>query len=157
MPADRFTLEVLPDTLAVCRLEAGDPVPPWVPTAPFLSVTRTRSELSVVCEATAVPEGVRAERAWRCLEVHGPFDFAVTGVIAVLSGALAAARVSVLPIATFDTDYLLVPSSQLERAVEALSSAGHEVRRAKPATDPGIGASGGAGPLAPDPSTRESE
>jgi hypothetical protein len=59
--------------------------------------------------------------------VAGPLDFALTGVAAALTAPLAAAEVSVLPVATFDTDYLFVREAALDRATAALRAAGHEV------------------------------
>jgi hypothetical protein len=50
-------------------------------------------------------------------------------VIEVLSEPLAAAGVSILPIAIHDTDYLLVREQQLVRAIAALRIAGHAVNR----------------------------
>lgn len=117
-------ISVQPYTLAVCRLERDAELPSWVRGA-FVSVTRTEEELSVVCDDRVVPDGVRAERGWRCLKVEGPIPFEVTGVAAALVGPLAAAEISVFPLATFDTDYLLVRSESLDRAVETLRGAGH--------------------------------
>jgi uncharacterized protein len=122
-----FSLSVLPDTLAVVRLEPDEPVPGWLPREGFASVTRTAHELSVVCRADAVPDDVRAARDWRCVEVQGPFDFSVKGVLASLSRTLADADVSLLAIATFDTDYLLVRCADLSRAVCAFAAAGHTI------------------------------
>jgi hypothetical protein len=48
-------------------------------------------------------------------------------VAAALTVPLAAAGVSVLPIATFDTDYLIVREESLPRALAALLAAGHVV------------------------------
>jgi hypothetical protein len=47
--------------------------------------------------------------------------------MAALSGELAAAGVSLFALSTYDTDHLLVKDENLERAVRALSEAGHEV------------------------------
>ena len=46
---------------------------------------------------------------------------------AALTAPLAEAQVSVLPIATYDTDYLFVREETLSRAVAALEAAGHRV------------------------------
>ena len=51
----------------------------------------------------------------------------MTGIAAALATPLAAAGVSVLVIATYDTDYVLIREDQLNRAVAALTSAGHRV------------------------------
>ena len=93
----------------------------------FTSATRTPDELSVICATAAVPGGVIAERDWRVLRVAGPLDFELTGVAAALTAPLAGAGISVLPVATYDTDYLLVRETALAAALAALAAAGHTV------------------------------
>jgi uncharacterized protein len=122
-----LTLSLLPDTLAICRLAPDAAVPAWAWTGEPASVTRTRDELSVVCRADAVPDGVPCERGWRCLRVEGPLDFALTGLLAALTAPLAAAGIPVFAVCTYDTDYVMVKADHLERAVEALRGAGHRV------------------------------
>src|SRR5436190_24210727 len=119
-----FTL--LPEIYAIARLAASEPAPSW-PRGDFASVTRTRDELSIVCRADAVPSTVRADRGWRCLALRGPFALDQTGIAAEFTHVLAAAGVSVFVIATFDTDYVLVPDRLIERAVAALRAASHAV------------------------------
>lgn len=123
----RLQLVPLDGTFAVCRLAADDPVPGWATVGPFVSITRTTDELSVVCREEAAPEGVRCERGWRCLRVAGTLDFSLVGVLASLLGPLAEAGVSVFVISTFDTDFLLVRAPELERAIEVFLRAGHTV------------------------------
>src|SRR5262249_54092910 len=79
--APSLEVVVLPGNCAVCRLPPGEPFPAWA-TGPFLSLTRTPDELSVVCREEAVPEGVRCEGGWKCLRVAGTLDFAQVGVLA---------------------------------------------------------------------------
>jgi hypothetical protein len=92
-------------------------------------MTRTQDELSIICEQAALPDplpqSITAARDWRLLRVEGPFDFDVTGVLAALSSILAEAGVVILAVATYQTDYLLVKSEQLEEAISALHEAGH--------------------------------
>jgi hypothetical protein len=90
-------------------------------------VTRSDTELSVVCREEDVPAGASAERGWRALEVAGPLDFSLTGIVASLVSPLADAAVPIFVLSTFDTDYLLVREPDLPRAVEALRAAGHTV------------------------------
>lgn len=120
-------LAVMAQELAVCRLEAHDPVPDWAWRGEFVSISRARGELSLVCAGGAVPEGVTAERGWRALVVTTEMDFATTGVAAAVTTPLAQAGISVLPIATYDTDYFLVKDERLADAIEALLAAGHRV------------------------------
>ncbi len=114
-------------TFAVCRLEPDAPVPPWAWEGAFHSVTRTASELSVVCAWDAVPSGVQALGPYAMLAVRGPLDPDMIGVLAGLAGALARAAISVFAVATFDTDWLLVSVADSERAVATLRAAGYVV------------------------------
>jgi hypothetical protein len=119
---------LLPENLAVCRLPPDAPLPDWLDTAGFFSLTRTADELSLVCPQQAVPAGVLCERGWRGLKVQGPLDFALVGVLSGLTAVLARASVSIFAISTYDTDYLLVKHTDLARAVAALRAAGYTVQ-----------------------------
>ncbi|MBF4510649.1 MAG: ACT domain-containing protein [Aeromicrobium sp.] len=121
-------LVVLPGVLAVCRIAAGSPVPGWVEGDTLVSVTRTAEELSIVCDASAVPETVTAESGWRAIQVSGPLEFGLTGVLSSLAGPLAAAGVPIFALSTFDTDYILVKETALAEAVAVLSAASHRIR-----------------------------
>jgi hypothetical protein len=66
--------------------------------------------------------------------VAGPLQFSLTGVLAALAVPLAEREVSIFALSTFDTDYLLVKSDQLETAAAALREAGHEVAGSESAT-----------------------
>ena len=109
MPAP-LSLELLPEPLSVCRLAAGAPLPEWAAHArPFCSVTRTAEELSVICataEVPAVSALVAREDGWRALRLVGPFAFTEVGVLLRVAAPLADAGVGILPVATFDTDYV---------------------------------------------------
>jgi hypothetical protein len=121
-------LEVLRGEFAIVRLNATAAVPPWIEAAEFCSITRTREELSIVCESSRVPLEIAAERGWRCMKVEGPLEFSLTGVLASIADPLARAGIPIFAISTFDTDYLLVNSTDLEAAIAALESVGHVVR-----------------------------
>jgi hypothetical protein len=92
---------------------------------PFRSVTRTDHEVSVVCRDHDVPEGESVDRGWTVLEVMGPLDFSLSGVVASLVTPLAEAELPIFVISTFESDYVLVRSSDLGRAADALEGAGH--------------------------------
>lgn len=127
MPAT-FELSVLGGAFVVCRLAPSAPMPSWALEATdFIAVTRTEDELSIVCRQQQAPPGSATPVLWHALKVHGPLPFETIGVLAALSQALANARVSLLAISTHDTDYLLVRSPDLARAVRALRHDGHTV------------------------------
>jgi putative acetyltransferase len=126
--ARSMSLIVLDGAFAVCRFAGDASVPPWATAGDFFSITRTASELSTVCRQEPVPEGVPAERGWRCLRVAGTMPFSVVGVLASLTVPLAEAGISVFAVSTFDTDYLLIKETYLAAAVDALRQRGHAVR-----------------------------
>jgi hypothetical protein len=127
MPAS-IRLESIETRLAVCRLDAGSDVPPWVDRSrEFTSITRTTDELSIICAHDDVPDGVRMEGPWRAFRVQGPIVMTLIGVVAALANPLADAGISIFAVSTFDTDYILVHEPDFDGAVDALTQAGHVV------------------------------
>ena len=113
---------------AICRLDPQVPLPSGLTGAQgFVSVTRTPDELSIICRESLVPPEVQVERGFRLLKVAGPLPFDAIGIIARLSSVLAEAQVSLIPVGTFDTDYLLIRDDVCGRAIVALQDAGFEV------------------------------
>jgi len=120
-------LYALDELYAIVRLHPDAELPEWVRGGHFWSITRSDSELSIVCREDDVPAGTSAERGWCALEVAGPLDFSLTGVVASLCSPLADADVPIFVLSTFETDYLLVRERDLQRSVDALTAAGHSV------------------------------
>jgi hypothetical protein len=120
-------LHTLDELYAIVRLEPDAELPDWVRGGHFWSATRSESELSIVCCEEDVPTDASAERGWCALELAGPLDFSLTGVVAALVTPLAEAEVPIFVISTFETDYLFVRERDLERSVDALAEAGHSV------------------------------
>jgi hypothetical protein len=120
-------LELLKGTFAVASLAADESLPAWAAGRELLSITRTRAELSIVCQEHLVPAGIVSKRGWRCLQVAGPLDLSLVGVLVSLAEPLARAGIPIFVISTFDTDYLLIHAGDLGRATEALTRAGHQV------------------------------
>ncbi len=120
-------LYALDELYAIVRLQPDADVPVWARNGHFWSITRSDAELSIVCPQEDVPPDASAERGWCALEVAGPLDFSLTGVVSSLVAPLAEQEIPLFLISTFETDYLLVREPDLPRSVEALTSAGHSV------------------------------
>jgi hypothetical protein len=101
-------------------------------TSPFLSITRTADELSIVCAADQVPtenrDQIRCERDWQGFKIEGPLDFSLTGILVAIAAPLADAGISIFAIATYDTDYVLVRRSQADHAIAVLRQHGHTIQ-----------------------------
>jgi hypothetical protein len=121
-------LRALAAPLALCRLTATEDVPAWTAEArTFLTISRTPTELSIVADESAVPADVSAQRGYRALRVEGPLPLDLIGIFAGIASPLADAGIPIFPIATYDTDYVLVAESTFAKAVEVLEAAGHRV------------------------------
>jgi hypothetical protein len=123
-----LTIVILPDRLAVCQLAPGDISPQPDGQDPFWALVKTREERSLVCVEERIPRQARTiNRGWNALQVVGPLDFSLTGILAGLSATLAQAGIPIFAISTYDTDYILVKSEDLDKAATALRRAGHVV------------------------------
>ena len=122
----KLKYRILPDRLAVCQLAAGTRVPEWALGGGFFCVAGAGDEVSIVCEERQVVDGVRVEKGWAGLKLEGPFPFTMTGVLASFLQPLAEAGIPVFAVSTFNTDYVLIKRTDLERAQKALGEAGHE-------------------------------
>ncbi|MGH7242836.1 MAG: ACT domain-containing protein [Phycisphaerales bacterium] len=127
IPARSLRLRVLDGTYLYCRLNPGDRVPDWADDLEFSVAIRTKGELGIVCPARNVPKVVKREGPWKILVIDATLDFNQVGIIASLTAPLAEAGLSIAPIASFDTDYILVREGDLAKALEALRGAGHQV------------------------------
>lgn len=96
--------------------------------ASWYSLTRTDDELSVVApEALDFGPGDR-EAGWSCLQIRGVLDFGMVGVVAEIARVLADAKVCIFTVSTYNTDYFLVKSAEIDTAIGALTAAGHVVQ-----------------------------
>ena len=125
MNRGNLTLELLPDVYSICRLDPQADIPSWVLEGDFLSITRTKNELSLVCSQERVPHVVECDKGWRCIMVRGPLDLSLVGILASLTSSLAEVDISIFAISTYETDYLLVKVENLRRALLKLEEAGH--------------------------------
>ncbi len=116
-----------PEPYAVVRFPSTSEVPPWAEQGRFSSITRTHNELSVICQESLVPITLRAERGMYMIGCEGPLDFSEVGILAQITSVLAGAGISVLAVATHDTDYLF--TRNIEATRETLRMSGYEIRR----------------------------
>ena len=121
METKKFILSVLPEKLGICHFAEKGPIPAWAQDISFCSITRTKTELSIVCPQDEIPAGVLAEKDWRAFKLEGDLGLESVGVIATLSQPLADAVISIFNISTYETNYVLVEEKNLEKAIEVLN------------------------------------
>jgi uncharacterized protein len=131
---ETLALERFPETLAVVRLGPGAEVPGWAESSSLFSITATARETSVVCAKRSVPKKAQQAGPFTAFAVKGPLDFSLTGILAALLVPLAHAEISVFTISTYDTDWILVPVDEADRAADEWRRRGHDVAPAIPTT-----------------------
>ena len=61
------------------------------------------------------------------MRIKGQLEFSLIGILSGLTAVLAENKIGVFAISTYDTDYLMVKTSELPGAVKALEAAGYTV------------------------------
>lgn len=117
-------------TFVVHSYSEDNAVPAEVFKAPVYFIGKTHEELSIVVPDTINLDSEEQEGGWRALEVLGPLGFSMVGILANISGVLAAEKISIFAISTFDTDYILLKQNMIEQGIKALESDGYTVLQA---------------------------
>jgi len=121
-------IKVMPGKFAVCRLVNAAVLPDTLGDAQPFFLAVTPDEISLVCPSDVVPpDALEVEDDWALLQVVGPLDFGLVGVIADLSRTLAGAGIPIFVASTYLTDYLLVKADRLHDAVRVLKAEGHTI------------------------------
>ncbi len=98
--------------------------PPDLPDGTFSCSIRTAQSHTLVVTVAHVPMGCESDPGWRALRLVGPLPLTLTGVLAEVLAPLAAAEISVFPVAAWETDFVLVRTAQVDAATAALRAAG---------------------------------
>ncbi len=94
----------------------------------FFFVGRTDEEISLVCETSKTPQNTQArDDGWSCFRIEGVLDFSLIGILSEISAVLAAEKIGIFVVSTFNTDYILVKRDNFDRAMSALKAAGYDV------------------------------
>jgi len=126
----KLELNLLEERFALARLTASADAAPALREDGFAALIRSRLGVTLCCREGAAPAGAEVQNGFCCLEVSGPFDLASVGVVAAISGPLAAKDISVFLFSTWETDYLVMQAHDLAAGIAALEAAGHVVRAA---------------------------
>ena len=118
-------LKALPYRFTVCKIADINNLNT---SAEFYFFSRTDEELSLLCKTEdAPPQTLERDDGWRAFCIQGVLDFSLIGILAKLSGILAAHRIGLFAVSTFNTDYILVKEENFEKALAALASEGYTI------------------------------
>lgn len=128
-PMSKQTLAILPQSFVIHSLDADATIPAEVLASPLFFIGKTEDELSVVVDSTITIDSVDYDSGWRALELIGPLDLSMVGIMASIGQVLAKAKISIFVVSTFETDFFLVKNNKLDDAVLALESDGYTIQR----------------------------
>ncbi len=101
--------------------------------AKYCFTGKTEGESSLVCLAEDVPKNTtHREDGWRAFRIEGALDFSLIGVLAEISAILAEAKIPLLALSTFDTDYFFVKKDDEMKALNRLSEKGYKILTSSP-------------------------
>ena len=123
----KLTLKCLNECFTIHRLPVNSEIPPQVFSASIYFIAKTFDEVSIVLPQSVVLDSDEAEPNWQALQVIGPLDFALTGILANIATVLANEKISIFAISTFDTDYILVKKDALNNAIYVLNANDYQV------------------------------
>ncbi|MBN23288.1 MAG: amino acid-binding protein [Bdellovibrionaceae bacterium] len=121
----KLTLTVQPSEYSIVKLPIKSKIPPEVFESKLYSITQTQEELSIVTESYLLKQNFNSiEEGFSLIKVEGPLDFSLTGILSKILEPLAKEKISIFALSTFDTDYILVRKSTLQKTIQALRSTG---------------------------------
>jgi len=125
----KLTLKLLSECFTVHRFLKHTEIPPQVFSAPIYFIAKTFDEVSIVLPQNVVVDSDKSEPNWQALQVVGPLDFALTGILSKIASVLADEKISIFAISTFDTDYILVKKDTVSTAVNILKANDYHVEQ----------------------------
>jgi len=122
-----LTLKLLNENLSIHSLAVDSKIPSVVFDASIYFIGKTFEEISIVLPSSIELESEDVEPDWQALEVVGPLDFILTGILSSISTVLSNEKISIFAVSTFDTDYILVKSNKMHEAISALRNNNFQV------------------------------
>ena len=121
------TLAVIDCEFTIHAFDPNSAIPAPVLNSDLFFIGKTEDTLSVVVPSSVNLVSLESDKGWRALELLGPLELSMVGIMANLGTVLAKAKVSMFIVSTFDTDFFLVKADKLHDAVTALQEDGYTI------------------------------
>lgn len=120
-------IKVIDGSFSVCKVTDFSEVHP---SKKFNFISATDEENSLICLTENVPDNF-TERidGWRALKIQRVLDFSLIGILSKILGLLAEAKIGIAAVSTYNTDYIFVKETDLDKAVETLAEANYKIIR----------------------------
>jgi len=118
-------LKRLPYNLTVCKVESANDIDL---SKEFFFIGKTDEEFSLVCRTEDTPAGtIECDNGWKGFRIQGILDFSLIGILSKISGILAANKIGIFAVSTFNTDYILVKEENYDKALNVLAAEGYKI------------------------------
>ena len=123
--AASITIEPLDVKLSVCKVVDYSQIDIC---KLFCFTGSTDEEFSLVCPTELVPGNTTSrDDGWRAFRICGVLDFSLIGILAGIASVLAAERIGIFAVSTYNTDYILTKEENFGKAIQALKEAGYRI------------------------------
>jgi hypothetical protein len=121
-------LELLKEEYSVYQFNPEYAIKENIFTDEFISITKTKEELSIVAPINRFNDFTAAENGWKILKFNGILDFSLIGILNKISGILANENISIFAMSTYNTDYIMVKKEEIKKAIEVLVKNQYEIK-----------------------------
>ena len=113
---NKLELKILPHQYSIHRLLPNYRLPEvFYRKNSFFSFTSTDDENSLICESSLDIKDSVSDDRWTCIKLVGQLNVEETGIWSRITSACSNCDCAVLTVTTFNTDYFLVKTMQLEK------------------------------------------
>ena len=126
---ENMVLELLDKDYSVYQFNVDHQINKNIFDHDFISITKTKNEISVVATTGLFEQFVKREDNWKILKIDGILDFNLTGIISKISAILANNGISVFVISTYNTDYIMIKEDKLEKTIKVLEENEYKVKK----------------------------
>jgi hypothetical protein len=120
-------LELLKEEYSVYKFNPEYIVKGNIFTDEFISITKTKEELSITAPINKFNDFTAVENGWKILKFNGILDFSLVGILNKISGILANENISIFVISTYNTDYIMVKKEKIKKTIEVLVKNQYEI------------------------------
>jgi hypothetical protein len=119
----KLRLRFIKDKYSIIQLPKDSEMPEWLDIHQhFVSFTRTDEECSIICKSSCVPKNkkLNQNKGWIIIKIEEKLDLTLVGVLYPIIKILKDEKISVYPVATYNTDYILIKEKDKNKAINCL-------------------------------------
>ena len=124
---EQLKYKTLEGSFAICSLSLNEELPAWIFNSSFYNISKTNTEISIVCETKVVPFGIKKSDSWKILSIQPGNNVLLKNITAKFSAALATTAIDFYVIATYDKDHFMIKEENFKKAIRTLKKTGFQI------------------------------